>query len=465
MIGRRTFCRSAASAVAGIALSGCRSLSGSARWYKGMLHCHTYWSDGRGFPEDVCRAYRDIGYDFLSITDHNRIGRDADCWRPVKSEEGPWPPQVSQAIAAQYRRTFASAQFRKGAEGAEEVRLQPFGETWKMFAEPGRFLLMPGVEVTRSMPSDAGNSWAVHVNCVNVTDPIPGLANEGLISECRNVSVREMIGRDFSAWRQATRGSGAAPSVFILNHPHWPVYDVTPEDLIALPQIRYFEICNNGADAPVPEGVPDDGWSNDRLWDTVNAVRAERGERMLFAVASDDTHWYPGNGGDKEIGAPATPGDGFVCVRSEALTPESLFAAMDCGDFYASSGVDLDEIAFDGQVLSVRVPARPGVRFVVKFIVSRHGFEKRPQKEVSGAFSHGRTRRFTLPGRGVGEEAHRVEGCLGRAVCASYTLSPEDLYVRARVESDEPSFYQPVPFGHPKVRCAWTQPYRTDDRI
>ena len=30
---------------------------------------------------------------------------------------------------------------------------------------------------------------------------------------------------------------------------------------------------------------------------------------------------------------------------------------------------------------------------------------------------------------------------------------------RARVESDEPAFYSPVPSFHPKVRCAWTQPH------
>ena len=40
------------------------------RFYKGNIHTHSNLSDGRLFPDDVCRAYIDRGYDFISITDH-----------------------------------------------------------------------------------------------------------------------------------------------------------------------------------------------------------------------------------------------------------------------------------------------------------------------------------------------------------------------------------------------------------
>ena len=46
------------------------------RWYRGMLHMHTLWSDGRALPEQAVAAYKDAGYDFISITDHNRLGVD-----------------------------------------------------------------------------------------------------------------------------------------------------------------------------------------------------------------------------------------------------------------------------------------------------------------------------------------------------------------------------------------------------
>lgn len=39
-------------------------------FYKGNLHCHSTNSDGRLSPEQVCRFYRDNGYDFVSLTDH-----------------------------------------------------------------------------------------------------------------------------------------------------------------------------------------------------------------------------------------------------------------------------------------------------------------------------------------------------------------------------------------------------------
>src|SRR6187399_2208258 len=41
------------------------------RWYKGNLHTHTLNSDGDSTPDEVVRWYREHGYDFLVLTDHN----------------------------------------------------------------------------------------------------------------------------------------------------------------------------------------------------------------------------------------------------------------------------------------------------------------------------------------------------------------------------------------------------------
>ena len=40
------------------------------RFWRGNLHCHSTRSDGALAPEEVCRRYRDEGYDFLALTDH-----------------------------------------------------------------------------------------------------------------------------------------------------------------------------------------------------------------------------------------------------------------------------------------------------------------------------------------------------------------------------------------------------------
>ena len=439
------------------ALAGCRGLRGAEgpRWYKGMMHCHTYWSDGRGFPEDAAKAYRDLGYDFLSITDHNRIGVDGDQWRNVEPEDGPWPPQVSQPVFDHYRKTFPQVRTRMRG-GKTQVRLQPFAETRQMFEADGRFLLMPGTELTMAMPTE-GNRYDVHMNCVNVPRVLDDVAHDDLIAHRKDVSVREMVARSLAAW-QKDADTFDEPSVFILNHPQWPILDVSPEDLIALRDVRYFEICNCGADHPVPPELGDDGWYNDRFWDVVNAFRARRGERLLYAVASDDSHWYP-NGHARKPWQAGTPGDGYVRVFADTLTPAALFAAMDRGRFHASCGVDLDEVAFDGRTLSVRVLAKPGVKHTVRFIVSKRGFAETPAKTLHFDFPQGKGRDVAVYGRGIGETAKTVEGRTGEGLTAAYALTEDDLYVRARVESDEPSYYQPAPSFHPKVRCAWTQPY------
>ena len=44
--------------------------------YKGQLHIHTSESDGGDSPADVVTAYRGLGFDFVSITDHDMVTAD-----------------------------------------------------------------------------------------------------------------------------------------------------------------------------------------------------------------------------------------------------------------------------------------------------------------------------------------------------------------------------------------------------
>jgi len=45
----------------------------AGRWYKGNTHTHTLNSDGDSTPDDVVRWYREHGYQFLVLTDHNFV--------------------------------------------------------------------------------------------------------------------------------------------------------------------------------------------------------------------------------------------------------------------------------------------------------------------------------------------------------------------------------------------------------
>jgi len=46
---------------------------GKSQWYRGCLHCHTNVSDGDSSPEQVVEWYRNHGYQFIALTDHNRF--------------------------------------------------------------------------------------------------------------------------------------------------------------------------------------------------------------------------------------------------------------------------------------------------------------------------------------------------------------------------------------------------------
>src|SRR5688500_4476438 len=43
------------------------------KWYKGNTHTHTLNSDGDSTPDEVVRWYREHGYQFLVLTDHNFV--------------------------------------------------------------------------------------------------------------------------------------------------------------------------------------------------------------------------------------------------------------------------------------------------------------------------------------------------------------------------------------------------------
>lgn len=54
----------------------------TARDLRGDLHLHSTWSDGRDSIEDMVRAARDLGYEYVAITDHSQSSLAARSLRP-----------------------------------------------------------------------------------------------------------------------------------------------------------------------------------------------------------------------------------------------------------------------------------------------------------------------------------------------------------------------------------------------
>lgn len=59
------------------------------RFFRGNLHCHSTLSDGVLPPEEVCRRYRENGYDFIALTDHmvGRFGYPVADTKPFRTRD------------------------------------------------------------------------------------------------------------------------------------------------------------------------------------------------------------------------------------------------------------------------------------------------------------------------------------------------------------------------------------------
>src|SRR5262245_12913999 len=55
------------------------------RYWKGNLHTHSLWSDGDDFPEMIADWYKRHGYQFLALSDHNRLS-EGERW--INLDEG-----------------------------------------------------------------------------------------------------------------------------------------------------------------------------------------------------------------------------------------------------------------------------------------------------------------------------------------------------------------------------------------
>ncbi len=385
--------------------------SAGPRWFKGNTHTHSLWSDGNDFPEMIARYYKDNGYHFLVLSDHNVLSR-GQRWMKVTVVERR-RKTLGHTTLKKYLRAFGEGWVELRGEGdGREVRLKTLEEIRPKFEEPGEFLFVEGEEIT-----DRFGKQEVHTNAVNVAERIAPQGGDSLRATMRNnlVAVRE----------QAERLG--RPILAHLNHPNFR-WSITAEDIAHVLEEEFFEVYNGhpGINHLGDAAHPGD----ERIWDIANTIRlAELGGEPLFGIASDDSHHY--HGGD------VMPGRGWVMVRAASLSAENLIAAMRAGEFYASSGVVLKGVAFDsaGGELEIEIDPVAGERYTTRIIGTRRGNEGDPKK--------------------VGETLATITGTEVR-----YRLRGDEWYVRATVTSDAP---HPRPSFVGQRKQAWTQPVREPD--
>lgn len=425
------------------------------KWFRGTLHAHSIWSDGRAFPEEVVEWYKSRGYHFLCITDHNVLQDDSDAW--VKAQGKFASRHPTQDIVDRYLNSHPLAEIRRSREDAipTAVRLRTYEELRQRYDEAGLFAIYPGYEMTHSIVEPDGMVRHVHMNAINVPDMPPQYRTKKIARQVKGVSAAGLIRQKYEELEKLP-SVAARSHLFVVNHPFWRWYDLEPQMLIDNPEVRFFEVCNGGSKMGAGDGLPVDGLDADRFWDAVNAFRVRRGQPLLFGIGTDDAHYYDGKPQPMCI-----PGNAWCSVRANSPCAEDILPAMCQGDFFACEGLEAEDVSFDQKrgMLSVSVAAAPTLRRKISFIVSKRDFRERPIRTDTITLKKGEEvlRRKVSSYAGVGVTVKEVVGEPGEPVLASYVMAEDDLYVRARIESTEPPLCRIS--LHPKNVCCWTQPY------
>jgi hypothetical protein len=168
----------------------------------------------------------------------------------------------------------------------------------------------------------------------------------------RGTSIAQTYAANLSLIREA---GGIAQ----VNHPNF-LWSIGVEDMAQLRDGTLFELWNGHPLINNLGGVDDSGHealSTEALWDAL----LSRGKR-LWAVASDDSHDY------QDVSNPDSPGPGhgWVMVRADRLTPDALVSSLQRGDFYASTGVSLENYSAGEREIAIDIlaSARYGNRLV-----------------------------------------------------------------------------------------------------
>ena len=396
------------------------------QWYKGHTHMHSFWSDGDTFPELAIDWYRQHGYQFVCPSDHNVL-QQGERWYAARHKTRPVTPAILELARARFGTDWVET---RGEGDQLEVRLKTHKKLKNRFDEPGKFLLIQAEEITGNWPEAAAapnkkpRRRQVHVNAINLVEPIQPQKGKTLVDTIRN---------DLIAVQAQAKKHGRTILAH-LNHPSYLNYDIDAHTMAAVEELQFFEVCNNAfccnsaGDAKNP--------SCERIWDVTNTLRLAKGWNPIYGTASDDTHNYNEWGPSK-----ANPGLGWIVVRAPELETDAILDAMLKGDFYASTGIKLKKLKYDPKqkTLTVAVDPIPSVKYRIEFIGSRRGVSLESQGEPK-QYSHK-----------MGEVFERHE-----ATEATYRLKGDEMFVRATVRSNRALDYQSK--TGIKTHTAWTQP-------
>lgn len=253
-----------------------------------------------------------------------------------------------------------------------------------------KFLVIKGEEV-----SSGFGGRPLHINGLDPDRLVPASREGGSVSQVLQNNV------------DAIRAADGVPHI---NHPNFG-WAITADDIAAVRNNRLFEVFNAH---PMVNNAGGSGHpSLEQMWDTL----LSRGI-LLFGLATDDAHEF------KKLDdlSSSRPGIGWVMVRAEKLEARAIVAALDRGDFYASTGVQLAN--YQASTSSILIEVRP------------HYWGSQQTDGMRAGH------RIEFIGKG-GAVIRAVEGD-----SATYSITGTEGYVRARVTRSD-------------GKMAWAQPVMT----
>ena len=368
------------------------------KWYKGNTHTHSLWSDGNDFPEMIMDWYKSHGYDFISLSDHNILA-DHEKWVTIPAH--PFRQKRFKEYLEKYGKDWVVQ--KPDTAGLIRVKLKTLSEYRPLFEEKDKFLIIQAEEIT-----DQFQKKPIHLGAVNIRD---------LILPQGGTSVAEVMQKNIDAvyaQRERTKQTMFAH----INHPNFG-WAVKIEDMMQLKGERFFEVYNGH---PHVHNYGDTSTIGmEELWDRLLIHYIKEGRDLVYGLATDDAHNFI-----EYNSTTSNPGRGWIMVRAAGLDPQLLIEAMEKGNFYATTGVQLDSLEFNKGKLFVSVKGEPGINYTIQFWGAGESGKGKILKEVT-------------------------------AKTASYNLSKKDLYVRAKIISTKK---KENPYAEGDVETAWTQPVR-----
>jgi hypothetical protein len=198
------------------------------------------------------------------------------------------------------------------------------------------FLVIPGEEV--SLRINDGET-AIHINAIGIEKTVEPIQRPDAASALQeNVDAIRKVG-----------------GIAAINHPNY----TWAFDHNVLKQVSGAKLLEVHNSHPVVNTYGGAGRpSCEEIWDGVLSSG-----RPIWGIATDDSHHFQGDFTPRR----GNPGRGWVMVRASRLDRGDILGALCDGDFYASNGVALRELAVGKERVALEVEQERDFVYAVEF--------------------------------------------------------------------------------------------------